>query len=257
MMKDRRRYSLQKAFLISVAIITMLIAITGEASAQQSESQSGLEIANLFTWATNDPPDWSQGLLYSFLGMIGALVTIFTLIGGVIPGTAGQAKIEFDEGRLDKWQRRLEELMDDPSPNAEVIKSVEVAVDNLRDDLRAERWHQFGIAAVIYVVLGAFFSALLAQDMLQALVIGAGWTGFIGTLGLKKDYEGRKSAKDAFLDRKMLEIKELEEKLRKKGVTSEKMVKEILPGAVYVPDLGKTLGKIIDFEKDFSIVRSL
>jgi hypothetical protein len=31
-------------------------------------------------------------------------------------------------------------------------------------------------------------------------VIGAGWTGFIGTVGLKSDYAQRKGAKDGLID---------------------------------------------------------
>lgn len=205
----------------------MLLLGAGAALAQKPESGS-IEVAELFTWATSDPPNWGQGALYACLGFVGALVTIFGLIGGVVPGIAGKAKIEIDEKRLDRWNQRFEELISSSSPDADLIKQLEVAINNLRDDIRAEKWRQFGVAAAIYAVLGAFFSALLAQDMLQALVIGAGWTGFIGTLGLKKDYDERKTAKDAAIDGLTLKVGEMEKELKKKGVYEEKL-KEIGP----------------------------
>jgi len=66
----------------------------------------------------------------------------------------------------------------------------------LRDDLRSDMRQQFALAATLYVVLGAFFAAALAQDLLQALVIGAGWTAYLGAFGLKRDYAERKLIKD-------------------------------------------------------------
>jgi hypothetical protein len=56
----------------------------------------GIELTNLFGWAAADPPDWGRKALFAGLGLAGALVTVFGLIGGVVPGTAGKAKIEAD-----------------------------------------------------------------------------------------------------------------------------------------------------------------
>jgi len=58
------------------------------------------------------------------------------------------------------------------------------------------QYGQFGLAAGLYAILGAFFAAMLARDLLQAILIGAGWTAYLGALGLKKDYAQRKSIKD-------------------------------------------------------------
>lgn len=235
----------------------MLIVSTQGACAEQSESESqNIEISNVFSWATNGSPQWSTGIIYALLGMVGALVTIFGLIGGVIPGTAGQAKIEIDENRLERWHKKLDGVLESPSPDPDLISSIENATNNLRDDIRAERWRQFGVAACIYIILGAFFSALLAQDILQALVIGAGWTGFIGTLGLKTDYKERKSVKDAFLDKQRREIEELKEKLEKKGVSREESDK-ITTERLFTPIVEGKIGKMLDLEKDFFIARSL
>ena len=62
-----------------------------------------IEVGNLFTWATGSTiPDWGRGGLYAALGLIGALVTVFTLIGGAVPGTAGFARIETGLKRVEE-----------------------------------------------------------------------------------------------------------------------------------------------------------
>jgi len=74
-----------------------------------------------------------------------------------------------------------------------------------------ERWRQFLLASLLYTVLGAAFASALAQDLLQAFVIGAGWTGLIGSFGLRTDYAQRKTRKDQALNEV---VGELERELR-------------------------------------------
>jgi hypothetical protein len=209
-----------KRFLIIITVLVACVSflITNVAFAQGPEpTPEPIKVIDLFTWATTTPPDWGRGALFAVLGLVGALVTIFSLIGGAVPTTAGQAKIDADTERLEMFYRRLEELINASPPDAAAIEAVERAVNNLRDDLWAERWRQFGIAAFLYAVLGAFFSAMLAKDLLQALFIGAGWTGLLGTLGLKNDYATRKAFKDAALEKTLEWVKRADELVRRKG----------------------------------------
>jgi len=205
---------MRRFFLIIFTLVCISLLFVEIANAQEVEP---IKLGDLFSWAKTTPIDWVRGGLYAGLGLIGALVTIFGLIGGAVPGTAGQAKIDSDSDRLERLSKRLEVLISNDKPDAESISVIEKTVNNFRDDLRAERWRQFLIATVFYAILGAFFSALLAKDILQALVIGAGWTSFVGTLGLKKDYEARKATKNASLEKTMTRAKELEKKLRESG----------------------------------------
>lgn len=179
------------------AVLTIIVAVsivlTRPVMAQQSQP---IDVANLFTWLASAPPDWVRGILYSALGLVGALVVVFTLVGGAVPGTAGFARIEGDLKRVEEREKILDDLLKAPVKNPEEITAVEVATNNLRDDVAGDRRRQFALAAAIYTVLGAFFAAMLARDVLQALVIGAGWTSYLGALGLKKDYAERKSVKD-------------------------------------------------------------
>lgn len=156
-----------------------------------------IEVGNLFTWATGSTiPDWGRGGLYAALGLIGALVTVFTLIGGAVPGTAGFARIEAGLKRVEEREKILDAMIQSTPKTASEIEAVEKATNNLRDDMRADRRRQFLVAASLYAILGAFFASMLAQDMLQAIVIGAGWTAYMGALGLKRDYAERKTVKD-------------------------------------------------------------
>lgn len=157
-------------------------------------------VENLFAWARSNPVNWAQGFIFAALGLVGGLITIFTLIGGAIPGTVGQVQIEATQEQLDRLSQKLENLVNSKSVDAGAINAVEQVVNNLRDDLRAERWRQFFIAAVLYALLAAFFATALATNLIQAIVIGAGWTGFLGSLGLKRDFEKRKEIKDEALN---------------------------------------------------------
>ena len=185
----------------AVKRIAVVLTIMGALSLILSRPLVGqqpqpIDVANLFTWLASAPPDWIRGILYAALGLVGALIVVFTLVGGAVPGTAGFVRIEADLKRVEEREKILDDLLKAAVKNPAEIAAVEVATNNLRDDVTADRRRQFALAAAIYTVLGAFFAAMLARDVLQALVIGAGWTSYLGALGLKKDYAERKSFKD-------------------------------------------------------------
>jgi hypothetical protein len=218
MRNRKRRCIMRRLFTVGILMACTSLLMANIAFAQGAEpTPEPIKVTELLTWARTTPPDWGRGALFAGLGLVGALVTVFGLIGGAVPGTAGQAKIDADTARLERLSEQLEKLITTSRPDAAAIGAVESAVNNLRDDLRAERWRQFGIAAVFYAVLGAAVSTLLATDLLQALVIGAGWTSFLGALGLKRDYAERKELKDATLEKTFERAKKAEEIVRGTG----------------------------------------
>jgi hypothetical protein len=225
-----------KKLPIIIALLCLVIIIISFGSAQGNESQTepvtespitepqneNITDLDLFTWANTDPPNWTLGLLYAFLGLVGALVAIFALIGGSVPGTAGAAIIEADTIRLKNNSDRLDTLIQSEKCDSECIKALGTVVNDLRDDINAEKWHQFKYAVPIYLILGAFFATLLALTLLQAILIGFGWTGVIGVLGLKSDYQYRKSLKDAQMDDQKKKIEDLKAKVPKDQPDSAK-----------------------------------
>jgi hypothetical protein len=210
-----------RLIMLVTGAVAALFPVVALAQGSGLSEPGGVDLANLFGWAAADPPDWGRGALFAGLGLAGALVTVFGLIGGVVSGTAGKAKIEADVEQLKRWSGRLEELMMASSPDAAAIEAIQKATDTFRDDLARERWRQFACAAALYALLGAFFASMLAQDIVQAIVTGAGWTAVVGSLGLKTDFKERKLEKDAVLERTLVRAHELEQKLREQDSWSE------------------------------------
>lgn len=219
---------------LSVYILFLLLVgaqiVIAQAPTQDIEPK---DPAIWFSWYFATTPDWKQGGVLLLLGFVGSLVTIFGFIGGSIPGIAGQVKIDKDEATLELLTKNLEQLIvtnvgDPQNGNAALISAVQETVNNLRDDLRQERWRQFFIASVLYSFLGAMFATMLADDFLEAIVVGAGWTALIGTLGLKKDYAERKAIKDESSKESQEVIKELVQELsaigRSNGLTEQSFV---------------------------------
>lgn len=202
-----------KPTLIRYLFLVFLLGLWQASLAQTSAPTTTPETITFFAWLTKAQPDWPTGGLLALMGLIGALCTIFGFIGGAVPGTTGQAKIEKDNARLDRLTEILEDLIKNNSDKSEAITAVQKSVNSLRDDLRREHWRQFFIATLLYAFLGAMFATMLGNNFLQALVIGAGWTAIIGSLGLKKDYAEKKAVKDEASNQQAEVIKVLHDRL--------------------------------------------
>lgn len=164
----------------------------------------------LFSWITETGgfrENWQQGLGLAVLGVMGALVAMFLFIGDPLPSMGGQVRVrEMEEEIVDlreKWRDSVEsqrKLLDGTGDmqserlaarqsHAEGIAS---QLSELRGALARERWRQFGIAIPLYVALGGFFAAAVATNLLQAVVIGFGWTALLDRFGLKRKNEDTK-----------------------------------------------------------------
>jgi hypothetical protein len=208
-------------FLVSLAMGGLLLILTTTTvSAQEGEAEDGVQATDvkLFSWLSEDPIDWETGGFLALMGLAGALVTTFTFIGGAVPGTAGKARIEADSLRVDAWTQNLDSLIADPDSDEGRIRAVQEAVNNLRDDMNAEQRRQFMVASALYAVLGSFFATALAQDLLQALLFGAGWTGIVGSLGLRSDYDERKKKKEEGIELLESQLSEAQKTVRAVGV---------------------------------------
>ena len=186
-----------RRLLIAIGtLLALSIVFTSVAFAQGGPPQPTIDVAKLFVWLTTTPPNWAQGIFYAILGLVGALVILFSLVGGAVPGTAGKADIDANKELLKMWTEELNKLIKATPKQAADIDALGKQVNDLRDDLSRDMWRQFLLSGFLYAILGAFFATAFAQDPLQALLVGAGWTGLLGTLGLASDYAKRKAVKD-------------------------------------------------------------
>ncbi len=194
---------MKRAIVIITLSVNLLLVVTGTAFAQDPNPPEPVKpfALDFFAWLMTDPRDWVSGGLFAVTGFFGALATAYTLIGGVMPATSGQARIDEISARLKRLSERLDALITADPGDPDAIRAVGERVENLADDLSKELWRQYAIAIVLYAVLGAFFAAALAQDVLQALVIGAGWTGLIGALNLRQASTAAHTSVTGSLDR--------------------------------------------------------
>jgi Trk-type K+ transport system membrane component len=213
-----------KKFLLILVLIfffASLEIIVVSAQETQPQRQEEFNITNVLTWLSSDPPNFILGVVYAGLGFTGAIIAIFFMVGGVIPGTAGQARIDADLHRLDLYKERLIELIHQNPPDTAAIDSIGNRKDKMSSRLLKDKMLQFLIAGTLYVIAGSLLAAIFAQDFIQAIAIGLGWTSFMGIFGLKKDYSVRRERKNSVIEKYMERVKILEEKLRKEKIWRE------------------------------------
>jgi hypothetical protein len=193
---------MKKKMIVLMSLFWVFVLLVGIVTA--ADDQTGIPtkivVSDMFTWLYTSPPNFVVGAIYLILGFIGALAAIFGLVGDAIPGTNGKALLEVRSKRLEAEEQVLDLMIKDPNVKPEKLTAINDAVNTIRDDLNQDKRRQFNQAAIIYLILGAFFAAMLATNMLQAIVIGFGWTAVIGVLGLNSDNSYRKSQKDEAID---------------------------------------------------------
>jgi hypothetical protein len=210
---------------------------------------------DILQWFPDDP---SSGLLFFILGFFGALVTVYFYVGEFLPMMGGLTRIK--ELRLDvtelksriselrsKWDTELkvlDKLVDqydmkgidtsilEKKIDAQKTKihEIESRVGKLEDDslkkekiVNSERRSIMTTGLIIYLILGGFFATLLSKDVLQAVIIGAGWTTFASTLGLKRQEEQASKRREEEAEQSLRGQDKLEEFL----VESEKVISDL------------------------------
>lgn len=198
--------------IFGAVILVLFFSIVTAFAEPQVTKTPLITNATVLFWATGPQIDWFSGIALALTGLIGAFVTIFFLIGGVVPGTAGQVDIDYDTEQVKDYKEKLKKLWDkEPLDEVDLKRAAELktVVNDFESRLDRERRRQFSLAAALYAVIGAFIAMFLAHDVLQALIIGAGWTSYLGALGLKSDAAERGSRKNDKIDDLLKSIEEM------------------------------------------------
>jgi hypothetical protein len=154
---------MQRIFIMILLTAFLLFMLPAVAWAQGETPQ--VPIGDLFTWYTQDPPNYKNGILFLVLGAIGALATMYAAVGGVLPGTAGKDELDKQQRNLDvarqlgnTYQQEVEALNKKPDLTPadenrlnryrEDVKDARGRADELEVRLNREKWKQFFIACV-------------------------------------------------------------------------------------------------------------
>lgn len=160
------------------------------------------DIASLLEWYTAaGGPDWELGIALAIAGVIGASVTVYLLLGDFLPAMGGRARITALEVELEDVRRRKQEsisrrekLLAEPTPDTDRIRGEEqvtadyaAEVDRLSTTVRSETRRLQAMGIPLYLLLGGVFAAVVADDLLQAAIVGFGWTAVASRLGFRSE----------------------------------------------------------------------
>jgi hypothetical protein len=183
-------------------------------------------LPNLLSWLWAG--DYTSGIVFILLGIVGAAVTVYLTLEGYLPNinkSARMLELEVEMTEVKEQSKQVRNKLNDKINEQNAAQNqfenrdidqvtfntrfyaLEKQINNLRyditnlDKILNNKQNEYNIAArslqrtsiLFYIPIGAAFAALIAEDPLEALGIGAGWTAFISLTQLnKKDNEGKK-----------------------------------------------------------------
>lgn len=137
------------------------------------------------------PDDIGVGILFCLLGVCGAAIMVF--IGEWDKLMGKSARIVELEDEIRKKREIADKLKEDKTGDR---KDWEQMINAGEDRLDRERWRNLSMGIILYLFIGGVIAAILANGMIEAVAFGAGWTGFLGIFGLKKDSEKRAATRE-------------------------------------------------------------
>ena len=73
-----------------------------------------------------------------------------------------------------------------------LLASLNATIERMEGEVSRERWRLFLLGFPIYLLLGGFFAAAFAQNFIQAVAVGFGWTAVADRFGLQKELATKK-----------------------------------------------------------------
>jgi len=162
------------------------------------------------------------------LGVAGALVTAYLFLGDFLPSMGGKVDYDLQRGILDDLKKRKEKtlaLLESYVQGGEAVpperleaaeqlsKDFETTITRMEASIAKDRWRLFRLGFPVYILLGGFFATAFATNLLQAILIGFGWTAVADRIGLNRELDARKAIKDDKVDTLEKQALEFQRKL--------------------------------------------
>ncbi|HYV02523.1 MAG TPA: hypothetical protein VEM93_09375, partial [Actinomycetota bacterium] len=95
----------------------------------------------------------------------------------------------------------------------QLSKDFETTITRMEASIAKDRWRLFRLGFPVYILLGGFFATAFATNLLQAILIGFGWTAVADRIGLNRELDARKAIKDDKVDTLEKQALEFQRKL--------------------------------------------
>ena len=196
--------------------------------------------SGFFPWATNGgvSDNLLTGLGFAALGIAGALILIFGLLGSYLPSMGGKAEYDalqveikaLAERRDKQLASRERFVRDGEDPGAERRQEAAGLTDDLsrvieskEEEARRKYRQALSLGIPIYVLVGGALAVLVASNALQALLIGFAWTSIADRLGLKREQTEKKTINNANVEK----LENAAAEAGKEKVKAEEKVEEL------------------------------
>ena len=150
-------------------------------------------------------PEISIGIFFWFLGVAGAAIMVYLGEWDRLMGKSARI-LELEEEIRSK--REIANKLNGPN-DVDTRKKWEDIIDIEEKRLYAQRKDNRNLGVILYLFIGGVIASILANGVLEAVAVGAGWTGFLGLFAIKKDSDERRRVRDKKDDEDLKEMKEL------------------------------------------------
>jgi|GEM_PF-7111566 len=165
--------------------------------------------SGFFPWATDEgvSDNLLTGLFFAGLGVLGASILVFGLLGSYLPSMGGKAEYDALQIEIKSLTERLDQQLkareryvrDGTDPGSERRKEAASLTDDLsqvveskEEEARHKYRQALWLGVPIYILVGGALAVLVASNALQALLIGFAWTSIADRLGLKREQSEKK-----------------------------------------------------------------
>ena len=174
-----------------------------------TEDESGIDTSVIYPWSDGNglQDRWTDGLEIFLLGLVGGLTAVYLYLGTFLPGmtasaSLGEAEAEVQINKahrdavLDRYRGAVELGQPPPLQAQELVERYDAIVARSTAQVRTERWRAQLLGMPLFAILGGAFAVLFASNLLQALLIGFGWTVVAKQAGLSRTQAQRREKKN-------------------------------------------------------------